>query len=95
MAATQPARFGDDWNDERVRSWLTLQPPEGINADYHVLQRAYQAMRPDDFERFIVFFLAQNRNIKAPGPDGQALGAVIAKHALAGEFLAVLQRHGG
>ena len=33
------------WTEARIRSFLNLQPPAGVNADYHRLQRAYQSMR--------------------------------------------------
>ncbi|MCB1632679.1 MAG: PA4642 family protein, partial [Pseudomonadales bacterium] len=38
------------WTDERIRRFLHLLPPEGVDCDFHRLRRAYQAMRPEDFE---------------------------------------------
>jgi hypothetical protein len=37
------------WTEERIRSFLDLQPPAGMDADFHRLQRAYQSMRAEDF----------------------------------------------
>ena len=41
MALSQPAHFGEEWNDARIASYLERLPPAGENADFHVLMTAY------------------------------------------------------
>ena len=45
------------WTPERVRSFLSLEPPAGVDADFHRLRRAYQSMKVEDFEDFIDMFV--------------------------------------
>ena len=58
MAFTQPANFNEEWSDERVKSYLNHQAPDGDNPDFNVLYVAYKHMRAADFARFLVFFKA-------------------------------------
>lgn len=90
MALSQPARFGEDWSDERVRGYLDRLPPEGVNADFHVLHTAYKHMRAYDFERFIALFLEAGRNINATNEQGQTLLDLAQQHPYSGEFVAIL-----
>lgn len=91
MGVTQPARFGEDWSDERVRGYLDRQPPAGENADFHALMTAYKHMRAHDFERFVGFFLAAGRDLAAPNAAGQTLLDIVRSHPKSGEFVAILE----
>jgi hypothetical protein len=90
MGVSQPARFGEDWSDERVKGYLGRPAPDGTDPDFHVLMTAYKHMRPYDFERFIHFFLEAGRNLDAPGPDGRSLPEIVRSHRKSGEFVAIL-----
>jgi hypothetical protein len=90
MALTQPAKFGEEWNDDRVKSYLNRLPPDGVNADFNVLYTAYKHMRANDFERFLVFFLAEGRDINACNPEGKTLLDLVREHPTSAEFVAVL-----
>lgn len=79
MALSQPATFNEEWSDERVFAYLNQLPPEGTDADFHVLYHAFKHMRPTDYERLIVEFLAQGRNLNATDADGQRIHDVIAQ----------------
>jgi hypothetical protein len=83
------------WTPERVRSFLDLQPPAGIDADYHRLLRAYQSMRADDFEDFIQLFLAAGGKLDARGPDNQTLLEEIRRHRHGAPFAEILRAAGG
>ena len=61
----------EQWDDERVASFLEPRPGDGESADYAILLRAYQSMRDDDFARFVPMFVAAGRKIDAVGPDGR------------------------
>lgn len=94
MGVSQPARFGEDWSDERVRAYLDRQPVQGENADFHVLMTAYKHMRAHDFERFLGFFIAAGRDLNATNPDGQTLLALVRTHVQSAEFVTLLEQAG-
>jgi len=84
------------WDDDRVRSFLgktvpsqSGQPFPG-DADFYVLRHAYQSMRPDDFERFLDYYTADGRDVRARDGKGRTLAEVIAGHANAGRFVELL-----
>ncbi|MBT6058025.1 MAG: hypothetical protein HOG51_08300, partial [Gammaproteobacteria bacterium] len=54
---TQIATRDEDWSDERLKSFLEVEPPEGVPADYNILLRAYRGMTAELFQRFIVFYI--------------------------------------
>lgn len=81
------------WDDERVAGFLDLRPGDDSDPDYHVLERAYQSMRAEDFERFIAMFVAAGRNLSAPGPDGKPLIQLLSEHRYGEEYSAILLRH--
>jgi len=80
------------WTPERVRSFLWLDPPAGIDRDFHRLKRAYQSMRAEDFDDFVALFRAEGGNCEARGPDGRTLAEELATHRHAGDFLRTLAR---
>lgn len=91
MGVTQPARFGEDWSDERVRGYLDRAAPAGENADFHVLMTAYKHMRACDFERFVRFFLDAGRDLDATNASGHTLLEIVQTHPRSGDFVKVLQ----
>ncbi|HEX4870466.1 MAG TPA: PA4642 family protein [Moraxellaceae bacterium] len=91
MGVTQPARFGEDWSDERVRGYLDRAPAAGENPDFHVLMTAYKHMRAHDFERFVAFFLAAGRDLDARNGAGQTLLDIVRTHPRSGDFVKVLE----
>ena len=88
---SQPKVTDEVWNDDRVRSFLALEPVDGDSADYHVLLKAYRGMRPEDFERFLKFFVESGRDLDARDPQGRTLWQVISNHRHGSAFLAVKQ----
>lgn len=91
MGVTQPARFGEDWSDERVKGYLDREPVAGESADFHVLMTAYKHMRPNDFERFVAFFLAAGRDLDARNAADLTLLDIVRTHPRAGDFVKVLE----
>lgn len=94
MGVSQPARFGEDWSDERVRGYLDRQPADDSNPDFHVLMTAYKHMRPHDFERFLGFFVATGRNLDATDSNGNTLLSLARSHAQSAEFVKLLEQAG-
>lgn len=94
MGVSQPARFGEDWSDERVKAYLDRQPVDGESADFHVLMTAYKHMRDHDFERFLGFFVAAGRDLDATNPGGQTLLAIVKTHAQSAGIAMLLEQAG-
>ena len=93
MALSQPATVNEEWSDVRVFAYLDQLPPEGVNADFHVLYHAFKHMRPFDYERLLTQFVANGRDINATNPEGQRIHDVIAQYPRQkDEFLVVLAK---
>ena len=93
-ARSQPAVTDEWWSDERVRSFLDIQPQADIATDYHVLLKAYRGMVPEAFSRFIPFFVEAGRNLNESGPPGKTLLQVIVQHRHASEYVKILKDAG-
>lgn len=91
MGVSQPARFGEDWSDERVRGYLDRQPPAGENADFHALHTAYKHMRVEDFARFVTCFKAAGRDLQATDSQGRTLLDLVRQHPQSAAFVPLLQ----
>ncbi len=95
MALHQPAHYDESWSEERIKSWLDRAPANGESAEFTVLWRAYQGMRPYDFERFVQLFCEYGRDINARSLQGETLTAIVSRHASSQDFLKILQDAGG
>lgn len=91
---TQPAVRNEEWSDERIRAFLTLLPPEGIPADYHLLQKAYRGMLSDQFERFVVFFVEAGHDINVRLGNGSTFLDHVNQHRSSGVYQDVLRQAG-
>ncbi|HCK28168.1 MAG TPA: hypothetical protein DHW52_13350, partial [Alcanivorax sp.] len=81
--------------DEQIKVFLDFPPEEGENPDFHVLLKAYRALRAEDFERFVAFFQAQNRDIRATDDRGRTLLDIVRGHGKSEPFVAILEKAGG
>lgn len=82
------------WTQDRVKDFLNVQPAQDMKADFHVLLKAYQSMRLENFEEFIGFFVAEGRDINSTDPQGQTLLSIVKQHRTSGDYLAVLESNG-
>lgn len=82
------------WSEDRIREFLSLQPPAGENADFHKLLKAYQSMRPEDFVLFIKFFTDADGKLNAKSQNGQTVKEIIAQHRHGTEYISALEKHG-
>ena len=85
---SQPQVTDEVWDDDRVKSFLDLQPA-GDDADFHVLLKAYRGMRVDDFERFLRFFSEAGRNLDATDRQGRTIWTIMDKHRQGADFVAL------
>jgi len=82
------------WTIDRVKDFLEVKPAEDIEADFHVLLKAYQSMRLENFEEFVELFAKQDRNINATNPKGQTALSIIESHRTSADYADVLKRFG-
>ena len=94
MAKEKEVVVDEVWTEARVREFLDVKPAEDIEADFHMLQKAYQQMRADNFEQFVAMFLQEGRNINARNPQGRTLLSYVREHAKSAEYVEILQRNG-
>jgi len=93
-ARTQPAVRDELWTDERISSFLRFLPPEGVPADYHILQKAYRGMLPDAFERFLEFFVEAGHDLNVRHVDGSTFLDLVVKHRRSTEYADLLEQAG-
>jgi hypothetical protein len=79
------------WTEDRIKSFLNLLPPTGIDADFHALNTAYKSMRLEDFEIFLGFFIAHNRKLSATNPQGQTATDIMKQHRYGIEYAKLLE----
>lgn len=85
--------LGEVFDDQRIRTFLDFQPPEGVDADFHVLEKAYRGMKVENFVTFLQFFREAGRDIQARNPQGQTLLDIISSHQRAEDYIAALKTH--
>ena len=91
----KPKVLDEVWSDKRVKSFLDLEPyDKSLQADHFVLLRAYEAMRAEDFERFVGFFVAAGRNLDATDEHGETMLDRISKHGRSGDYARALKNAG-
>ena len=93
-ARTQRAVTDEWWSDERVKSFLDMQPVAGEHPDYHVLLKAYRGMVPEAFARFIDFYVEAGRDLNAPGPGGKTIFRLVSEHRHGKDYAEILKNAG-
>lgn len=86
--------LGEVFDDARIRTFLDFEAPAGINADFHLLEKAYRGMKAENFSTFLDMFIADGRDINAANNDGESLLQLIANHKQAAEYASSLKAHG-
>ena len=81
------------WTEERVRSFLDIQAPAGVNHDFHRLLKAYQSMRADDFELFVGMALAANLDLNDKNSAGQTVADIASQHRHGTNYVAIIERN--
>lgn len=86
--------LGEIFDDERVKGFLDVLPPEGISADYNALEKAYRGMNIDNFITFIQFFNEAGRDINATNPQGKTILQIIEEHRHGSDYANALRENG-
>jgi hypothetical protein len=88
---TQIATRNENWSDERLQTFLTLEPPESLPADYNVLLKAYRGMTAELFARFLPIFIASNRDINTRLEDGSTFLDLVLQHRKSAAYAGALR----
>lgn len=91
---TQPQVTDEKWDDARIAGFLDISPEGEDPLDFRRLQRAYKAMRPEDFERFLKVFVDAGYNVNAEDHSGRTLSSIIARHRHGRPYIEALQQFG-
>lgn len=91
---TQIATRNEEWTDDRLKAFLSLEPPEGMPADYNILLKAYRGMTIDLFERFLPLFIEAGHDLNSTLEDGSTFLDQVKRHRKSGEFAEVLAEAG-
>lgn len=82
------------WTQDRVKEFLVVEPAENVEKDFHMLLKAYQSMRADNFADFVGYFVTEGRDINCKGPNGETVLSIVKEHRNSGDFVDVLSRAG-
>lgn len=86
--------LGEVFDDERIKSFLEFQAPEGVDPDFHLLEKAYRGMKVENFATFLDYFVEQNRNINATNSEGKTFLQIVSQHEQGGEYAQALKDAG-
>jgi len=81
------------WTEDRVKDFLNILPPEGVNADFHALNSAYTSMRIENFEEFLGFFAEANRDFNATNNADQTVATIIGQHRHGTPYLEAIEKY--
>lgn len=79
--------------DALLEQFFALQPPQNVDVDYHMLERAYRGLTAPDFARFVDLFVARGHNLNAQGTQGTML-QVISTHRKGADYANALRKAG-
>lgn len=86
--------LGEVFDDARIATFLDYAPPVGVNADFHLLEKAYRGMRGENFATFITLFVTAGKDVNAVGAEGKTFLQTIKSHRLSEEFVLALEKAG-
>jgi len=86
--------LGEVFDDDRVKTFLHVEPSGEADTDFRALERAYRGMKAENFATFIKFFTEEGRDINAKNEDGKTLLQVISEHRLASAYISALEYAG-
>lgn len=86
--------LGETFDDERIKTFLDIIPPNGVNADYHCIEVAYRGMHQENFATFVKFFVEAGRDINSRNPQGKTIAQVISEHRHGDDYLEPIKAAG-
>ncbi len=86
--------LGEVFDDERIKTFLDFEAPEGVSPDFHILEKAYRGMKAENFDTFLGFFREAGHDINAQNSNGKTLLAIASEHRHGADYVTALKRHG-
>lgn len=86
--------LGEHFDDARIATFMDFPAPEGVNPDFHLLEKAYRGMRGENFATFVQQFVAAGKDLNAAGPDGKTFLQVVKAHRNGEEYVIALEAAG-
>ena len=86
--------LGEIFDEARIATFLEYPAPTGINADFHLLEKAYRGMRGENFGTFVKLFIEAGKDVNAVGPDGKTFLQVVKVHRNGEEYAIALEAAG-
>ncbi len=86
--------LGEFFDDERIKTFLEFEAPEGVEADFHLLEKAYRGMGAENFTTFIKFFAEAGRDLNAPNPEGKTLLSIMREHRHSADYVEAMEAAG-
>ena len=91
---TQIATRDEEWSDERLKTFLSVEPPESLPADYNILLRAYRGMTAELFARFLPFFNEAGKDINEKLENGSTFLDLVLQHRRSTAYADALRENG-
>ena len=82
------------WTQDHVKSFLNVRAHDGTSDDFHMLLKAYQSMRVEDFALFVSFFTDAGRDVNALDRKGRSLLGIVQQHRHGGDYAQILRDAG-
>jgi hypothetical protein len=82
------------WTGDRIRGFLEVRAHDGTADDFHMLFKAYQGMRAEDFAAFVAMFSAEQRDINSRDRRGMSVLDIVRQHRRGSEYAAILEAAG-
>lgn len=82
--------LGEIFDEARIATFLDFPAPAGVNADFHLLEKAYRGMRGENFATFIKQFIEAGKDLNAIGPEGKTFLQTVNTHRNGEEYVLAL-----
>jgi hypothetical protein len=82
------------WTEERVKSFLEVRSYDDVEEDFHMLLKAYQSMRVEDFSKFVNFFIEEGRDLNSADPQGRTVLSIVQRHRRSTAYADILRQAG-
>ena len=86
--------LGETFDEARIKTFFDYDAPAGVNADFHLLEKAYRGMRGENFATFVKLFIEDGRDINAVGSEGKTLLQIAKEHRNGEEYALALTAAG-
>lgn len=79
--------LGEHFDDERIKTFLRVEPYGNLSVDYCALEKAYRGMIAENFATFIQFFTDAGMDVNAKNNEGKTLLQVIRHHRQSEDYV--------